>query len=56
MGHKSWTVNSPDCILFSSLLSGAGPIIDQCLDDVMPILATCLNPDADVEMKLQYAV
>lgn len=52
--HKSWTVNSPDCVLFSSVLSGAGPIIGHVLADVMPVLTACLNPTADEEMRLQY--
>ena len=53
-GYKSWSVRSPDCALFSSLLSGAGPVIGQLLDDVIPILTSCLSPDNDPEMRLQY--
>ena len=52
-GHETWTVSSPDCDLFASLLSGAGLVIGQLLDDVIPILTSCLRPDGDPEMKLR---
>lgn len=51
--YRSWTINNPDCTLFSSLLSGAGPVIGQILDDVIPVLTHCLHPDGDPEMRLQ---
>ena len=53
VSYKGWTINTPDCVLFSSLLSGAGPVIGQMLDDVIPILIQCLHPDGDPEMRLQ---
>jgi dynein assembly factor 5 len=53
INYRGWTINTPDCALFSSLLSGAGPVIGQVLDDVIPILTQCLHPDGDPEMRLQ---
>lgn len=52
--YKSWTLHSPNCSLFASLLLGAGPVVGQLLDDVIPILTSCLHPDNDPEMKLQF--
>ena len=52
--YKSWTLHSPNCSLFASLLLGAGPVIGQLLDDIIPMLASCLHPDNDPEMKLQF--
>ncbi|KAL5484058.1 hypothetical protein EMCRGX_G020494 [Ephydatia muelleri] len=52
--YKSWTLHSPNCSLFASLLLGAGPVIGQLLDDIIPILTSCLHPDNDPEMKLQF--
>ena len=54
--YKSWSVHSPDCALFGSLLSGAGPVIGQLLDDIIPILTSCLSPDTDPEMRLRYVL
>ena len=54
--YKSWSVHSPDCALFGSLLSGAGPVIGQLLDDIIPMLTSCLSPDTDPEMRLQYVL
>lgn len=51
--YKGWTINTPDCALFSSLLSGAGPVIGEMLDDVIPVLIQCLHPEGDPEMRLQ---
>lgn len=53
MSYKGWTIDTPDCALFSSLLSGAGPVVGQILDDVIPVLTQCLQPEADPEMRLQ---
>ena len=39
--------------MFGSLLSGAGPILGQLLDDVIPILSYCLNAE-EPELRLQY--
>ena len=49
-------MHSPDCALFGSLLSGAGPVIGQLLDDIVPILTSCLSPDTDPEMRLRYVL
>lgn len=51
--YKNWSVHSTDCYMFSSLLSGAGPILGQLLDDVIPILSYCLNAE-EPELRLQY--
>ena len=53
LNYKGWTMNTPDCALFSSLLTGAGPVLGQILDDVVPVLTQCLDPDGDPEMILQ---
>ena len=54
--YKCWSVHSPDCALFGSLLSGAGPVIGQLLDDIIPMLTSCLSPDTDPEMRLRYVL
>ena len=51
--YRGWTINTPDCALFSGLLSGAGHVIGDILDDVIPVLTQCLHPDGDPEMRLQ---
>lgn len=48
-----WSIHSPNCAVFSSLLSGAGPVVGELLDNVMPMLTSCLRPDGDQEMRLQ---
>jgi dynein assembly factor 5 len=55
LNYQGWTINTPDCALFSSLLSGAGHVLGQILDDVIPVLTQCLNPDGDPEMRLHYS-
>lgn len=52
-GYTGWSVHSPNCTLFSALLSGAGPVLGGLLGEVLPILTSCLRPDADPEMRLQ---
>ena len=44
-----------DCYLFGCLLSGAGPILGHLLEDIIPILAYCLNAE-EPELRLQYVV
>ena len=51
MDYCGWTIKTPDCALFSSLLSGAGSVIGEVLDDVIPILIQCLQPHGDPEMR-----
>lgn len=51
--YKNWSVHSTDCYMFGSLLSGAGPVLGQLLDDVIPILSYCLNAE-EPELRLQY--
>ena len=50
----NWNIHSSDCYLFGSVLSGAGPILGQLLEDVIPILSFCLNTKREPEMRLQY--
>lgn len=50
--YKNWGVHSTDCYMFGSLLTGAGPVIGQLLDDVIPILSYCLNAE-EAELRLQ---
>ncbi len=51
--YSNWSIHSPDCYLFGSLLSGAGPVLGQLLDDIIPLLAHCLNAQ-EPELRLQY--
>ncbi|XP_064394922.1 dynein axonemal assembly factor 5-like [Halichondria panicea] len=53
-GYTGWSVHSPNCTLFSALLSGAGPVLGGLLGEVLPILTSCLRPDADPEMRLHF--
>ena len=41
--------------MFGSLLAGAGAILGQLLDEIMPILVYCLNAE-ELELRLQYVV
>ena len=41
--------------MFGSLLAGAGAILGQLLEEIMPILAYCLNAE-EPELRLQYVV
>ena len=53
-GYESWSIHSPDCGLFHSVLAGVGPAIGQMMGKVIPILRYCTQPQQDPEMRLRW--
>ncbi|XP_005997023.1 dynein axonemal assembly factor 5 [Latimeria chalumnae] len=51
--HQQWNSYSVQQLQFESILIQAGPIIGEVLQDLMPILRSCLEPRRDPEMRLK---
>jgi len=46
-----WTIQSPDCLIFISLLSESGRSLESLLSSAMPIFIQCCNVSKDTEMR-----
>ncbi|CAK8696019.1 unnamed protein product [Clavelina lepadiformis] len=52
--YESWTMYSVEQFIFDALLSRAGPVVGDVLNEVMPMLKANLHPDKDPELKLKF--
>nr|XP_002127221.1 dynein assembly factor 5, axonemal [Ciona intestinalis] len=52
--YKEWTMYSVEQRIFDSLISRAGPVVGEVLEQVMPMLEVNLNPQKDPELRLKF--
>ncbi|XP_072168625.1 dynein axonemal assembly factor 5-like [Diadema setosum] len=52
--YQHWTNLSVERLVFDTLLSEAGEVVGDLLDDIIPILETNLRPDKDAELRLKF--
>ncbi|XP_037669977.1 dynein assembly factor 5, axonemal [Choloepus didactylus] len=48
-----WTIYSPELAQFSVVVTQAGPVLGEALQDVVPTLRTCLQPTRDPQVRLR---
>ncbi|XP_041473460.1 dynein assembly factor 5, axonemal-like [Lytechinus variegatus] len=52
--YHQWTNLSVERLVFDCLLSEAGEVVGDLLEDIIPILETNLKPDKDAELRLKF--
>ncbi|XP_002740361.1 dynein axonemal assembly factor 5-like [Saccoglossus kowalevskii] len=51
--YEQWTNYSTERLIFDTLLTEAGPVVGEHLDEVIPMLKTNLRPEKDPELRLK---
>ncbi|XP_077979793.1 dynein axonemal assembly factor 5-like [Glandiceps talaboti] len=51
--YEQWTNYSTERLIFDTLLTEAGPVVGEYLDDIILMLKANLNPDKDPELRLK---
>lgn len=51
---EMWTKYSVERKIFDTLLSRCGPVVGDLLEEIMPVLRSNLNPNKDVELRLNF--
>uniref|UniRef100_H2YGR6 TOG domain-containing protein n=1 Tax=Ciona savignyi TaxID=51511 RepID=H2YGR6_CIOSA len=52
--YQEWTMYSVEQKIFDSLISRAGPVVGEVLEQVMPMLTVNLNPQKEPELRLRF--
>ncbi|NXU50286.1 DAAF5 factor, partial [Turnix velox] len=50
---ESWNCHSPEIFQFDVISTHSGPVIGEALNNFIPVLKTCLQPNKDPQMRLK---